>query len=128
MKRASLLPVVAVALASMFAGSQFSTESVRAQEETAKKQEAPAKKLTGRVPQYYSKAGISDAQRKEIYKLQAEFNPKIAELQKQIVALTEERDEKVESVLTPEQLAMVKKFREDAAKRRGSKKTKPASN
>ena len=82
---------------------------------------------SGRLPPYY-KDVVSESQKKEIYKIQSNYDDKLAALEKQYDALTAEikkvresidaiRFEEraaVEKVLTPKQLAQVKQQRAEA--------------
>ncbi|MHC4177839.1 MAG: hypothetical protein ACYSWU_10045, partial [Planctomycetota bacterium] len=68
-----------------------------------------AKKFRGRLPNYYGQV-VDQKQRATIYKIQAEYAPKIAELKAQLEALTKQRDEKVAAVLTPEQRKKVEQI------------------
>ncbi len=86
-------------------------------------QKPPRKKSRGRLPMYFSKV-VTQQQREDIYEIQARFAAKIDELQTQIDKLIQERDQEVESVLSTEQLAEVKKLRDDAKKRRMARRNK----
>jgi hypothetical protein len=81
----------------------------------------PATKQSHRLPPYYGSV-VTDNQRKAIYRIQDEYQPKIAALTEQLKALKKERDEKIAAVLTENQ----KKRVEEAAKRKHeSKKPQP---
>lgn len=86
------------------------------QEETA---EERLKRFRGRLPNYFGRV-IDESQREQIYELQARFNEQIDSLEMQIADLTKERNELVEKVLTPEQLAEVNRMREEAKARRST--------
>ena len=58
------------------------------------------------MPAHYASV-VNEKQREEIYKIQEEYQPKIAALQKQLKALKKERDEKISAVLTAEQRKQV---------------------
>ncbi len=85
---------------------------------------SPAKKMLGRkghhLPPYYTDV-IDDKQREEIYKIQDEYQPKIAALEAQLKALRKEQSEKIAAVLTPEQK---KQIEEAAAKAKAAAKEK----
>jgi hypothetical protein len=88
---------------------------------------APVKKMLGRkgrrLPARYASV-VDEKQREEIYKIQEEYQPKIAALEKQLKALKTERDKKISAVLTPEQKKQVE---EAAAKTKNAPKdAKPA--
>ena len=82
---------------------------------------------SGRLPPYYGEV-VSESQRKEIYKIQSNYDEKLETLEKQYEALTAEikkvRDSidsirfeeraAVEKVLTPKQLAQVKQKQAEA--------------
>ena len=59
--------------------------------------------VTHRVPSGYSKLGLTDQQKEKLYKIQAEYYPKIQALEKQVDALREKREKEFESVLTAPQ-------------------------
>jgi hypothetical protein len=59
--------------------------------------------VTHRVPSGYSKLGLSDQQKERLYKIQAEYYPKIQDLEKQAAALRDRREKEFESVLTAQQ-------------------------
>lgn len=133
MKR-NMVQLVAVALVAMFIGSQVSTDDTRAQDDAKPAVKAEAKKERkkprGRLPNYYSKV-VTAEQRDTIYKLQGEFNGKIADLQTQIAELTKQRDEEVRNVLTPEQQKQVDELaaaaKKAAEERRKQKEAKSNS-
>lgn len=79
------------------------------------------KEFRGRLPMYYSRV-VDNEQREKIYAIQREYAPKIDALQAQLEALTADRDEKVEAVLTPEQRNTVEKLRAAAKTKRGQGK------
>lgn len=78
-------------------------------------------KPRGRLPNYYA-AVVSQAQREKIYGIQAKYTDRIEELQKQLDALKNQRDDEVEAVLTPDQLAKVVEAREAATAKRKKKR------
>ncbi len=59
--------------------------------------------VTHRVPAGYSKLGLTDQQKEKLYKIQAEYYPKIQALEKQVTSLREKREKEFESVLTAPQ-------------------------
>jgi hypothetical protein len=81
------------------------------------KGEKPAKPR-GRLPAYFG-AVVTPELREKIYAIQAEYEPRIGQLRKELDALTKERDEKIHALLTPEQK---KKIEELKAAARPSKK------
>jgi hypothetical protein len=58
---------------------------------------------THRVPPGYARLGLSDQQKERIYKIQADYYPKVQDLQKRLDSLRAEREAKCEAVLTREQ-------------------------
>lgn len=68
----------------------------------AKGRGAKAGQLKGRLPPYFS-AVVTPELREKIYAIQAEYDPKISQLRKELEALTKARDEKIYALLTPEQ-------------------------
>lgn len=80
----------------------------------------------GRLPAYFA-AVVTDKQRQEVYKIQAEYHKKISALMKEVEKLTAERNKKVDGVLTPEQLAEVNKKRQEAAARRQARRSSSQS-
>ena len=80
-----------------------------------------AKKFRGRLPNYYRQV-VDQEQRAEIYKIQAQYAPKIADLRKQLEALTKQRDREVAAVLTPLQRKKIEALRAAATAKRSQKK------
>jgi len=70
--------------------------------------------VTHRVPSGYSKLGLTDQQKEKLYKIQAEYYPKIHDLETKADALRERREKEFESVLTAPQ----KRLLADAAKQK----------
>jgi uncharacterized protein HemX len=73
----------------------------------------------GRLPAYYGQV-VNQQQREQIYAIQAKYNARIAELQKQLADLRAQRDAEIEKVLTPEQLKRIQQLRAQAAEGSGS--------
>ncbi|MEX1098135.1 MAG: hypothetical protein WED34_18980 [Planctomycetales bacterium] len=84
--------------------------------------QAPAKPARkeprGRLPNYYAKAGVNEAQREQIYGIQAKYQGQLAALQQQMRELVAKRDQEIQGVLTEEQRAELKKLEDEAAKQR----------
>lgn len=94
--------------------------------EKAAKEPAEAKKATGRLPLFYREV-VTPEQRDKVYQIQAEYQPKLAALSKQVAALTKEQNEKIDALLTPEQLQKVAQLKAAAAaKRAASQPAEPA--
>lgn len=79
-----------------------------------------------RLPPYYAQV-VKPEQRKQIYAIQEEYGPKIDALQAQLKALLEERDKKIEAVLTEAQRQEVERLREEAKAKRAAKEKAPAA-
>lgn len=100
------------------------TSGPAAQEASA----APAKHQTkarkprqpgGQLPPYF--AGVVDEkQREQIYQIQKEFAPKIADLKAQLEALIAQRDQKIAEVLTEQQRAAIETKKAEAKKKRAA--------
>jgi hypothetical protein len=86
---------------------------------------APVKKTVGksyhRLPAHYGSI-VNEKQRKAIYEIQDEYQPKIEALKRQLDSLKKERDEKISAVLTEEQR---KRLKEAAAKGKSKSKDAP---
>ena len=80
-------------------------------------------KSGGRLPAYY-KDVVTEDQKAKIFAIQKELSPKIAQLRKQLEALTAEQTQRIETVLTPEQLKKVEDLKAAAKKARDAKKAK----
>jgi hypothetical protein len=96
--------------------------------ETPVPEKAKSKKreFRGRLPNYYNRV-VDQEQREKIYAIQREYAPKIDALKAQLAALVEERDEKVEAVLTPEQLKTVEELQAEAKAKRARARAAKAS-
>ncbi len=69
-------------------------------------QEPP--KIKGTLPANYGKLGLSEEQKQKIYKLQADYDAKIADLDKQMKQLKAQEKVDLEKVLSPEQKQKLK--------------------
>jgi Spy/CpxP family protein refolding chaperone len=83
--------------------------------------ERKAKAPRGRLPAYYTEV-VDEKQREAIYKIQQEYEPKIADLRAQLEKLMKDRDAKVAGVLTPEQQKKVAELQAAAKAKREAKK------
>jgi len=81
---------------------------------------AEEKVFRGRLPAYYGQV-VDEKQRAAIYEIQKQYAPRIDALKAQLAALTEERNEKVAAVLTPEQQAKVASLKAEAKAKRDLK-------
>jgi hypothetical protein len=66
-------------------------------------QEKDTPKVTGKLPKYWSKLGLSDQQRQRIFAVQQEFRPKIDQLKSQLKKAVEDEKRGMLAVLTKEQ-------------------------
>jgi hypothetical protein len=96
--------------------AKVSDEKPAATKGKAKAKSAP------RLPAHY-KDVVSDEQKAKIFAIQKELGPKIAELRKQLASLTAEQTQKIEAVLTPEQLKKIEELKAAAKKQRDAKKS-----
>jgi hypothetical protein len=78
---------------------------------------------SGRLPPYY-KDVVDDKQRDQIYSIQAEYADRIERLKRQLAELEEQRDGRIEAVLTPQQKAKVEAARAEAKSKKAAKKSK----
>ena len=89
------------------------TASVRSEPKAAPKKAQTAPKqptkagavrnANGRLPNHYGKLGLSDAQRTEVYAVQARYQGEIADLQTKLQSVRERRDTEIQSVLSEDQ-------------------------
>lgn len=70
-----------------------------------------------RLPTYYARV-VTQLQRENIYNIQDRYEAEIRQIQAQMEAKIKERDQAIEDLLEPDQLAQVKRFAADAAKRK----------
>src|SRR5262245_27671611 len=70
---------------------------------------------TRRVPNYFDQLGLSEVQKESIYKIQAKHQPKIEDLEKQLVEQRAQALEECEAVLTDTQKKMLTERRTKAA-------------
>lgn len=84
---------------------------------------APAgNKSYNRLPAHYGTV-VTEAQRERIYAIQRVYGPKLDEIQTQYEALKKQREEKIEQVLSADQLAQIEQLKLAAkAKRAQAKK------
>lgn len=109
----------------LFSGLLFFTPilALSANNQDKEETEKPSitSKLHGRLPPHYGKI-VNDQQRQKIYAIQEEYRSKIEVLENQLKALKKERDEKIASVLTPEQRQAVALEAAQAKKKKTDKK------
>ena len=80
----------------------------------------PPNKRYARLPAYYSRV-VNEKQRRHIYAIQRLFGPKLDEYKLKYEALKEQRDEKIEQVLTAEQRIQIEQFKTAAKAKRAGK-------
>jgi hypothetical protein len=123
--RIAALSAFVIVTTTIFGGGGFAS----AQDAKATKAEAPTKarkgkakspdQPSGRLPVYFSKV-VDEKQKSAIYRLQKEYEPKIAAAKAQLEQLTKERDAKITALLTPEQQKKIEEAKAAAAKSRGA--------
>lgn len=89
-----------------------------------KKEPADPPKPKGMLPPNWGKLGLSETQKEQIYKIQADYKAKIADLEKQIADLKSKERAEMVKVLTPEQK---KKLEELTTGGGGGEEKKPES-
>jgi len=67
-------------------------------------------KARGQLPANWSKLGLDDTQKEKVYKIQAEYRPKIEDLQKQLAEIRDKEKKDLEAVLTPAQKARLREI------------------
>lgn len=92
------------------------TDSQETTDETAPPK--TRRKPRGRVPNHYGKIGLTDAQKEEIYAIQAKYRGQVEKLQEQINELQQEEASEIYLVLTDNQKDALKKILADVAERR----------
>ncbi|NQT11123.1 MAG: hypothetical protein HQ582_00140 [Planctomycetes bacterium] len=118
-----VLVLVTVAVAGRSGGERGALAAEQVFRSSGGAEEVAAKKraFRGRLPVYYGRV-VDEAQRQRIYAIQREFAPKIDALKAQLAALTEERNGRVEAVLSPQQLEAVGQFKAEAKAKRDKAK------
>ena len=129
MKR--LLPIAVLSSAALLAlvvqsgrsGDNVSSESESAVARTfqPEEQQSPARRRV-RLPNHYAQLGLSEGQRQRVYALQLEYGGKIEQLESQLAALRERRDQECEAVLTEAQRKKLAEIRKERTKT-GARKT-----
>lgn len=118
------LAVLMSALAVAFIGGLplVAQESAK---DKANAQAKPARKAydpTRRVPNHFGQLGLTSSQRETIYKIQAEHQPQIEALQKQIEQLRAKSLHECEAVLTDAQRKVLAERRASAAESRAKRR------
>jgi len=83
---------------------------------------------THRVPSGYADLGLTDQQKERIYKIQAEYHPKIQDSQKRLDKLQSDRKTECEAILTaPQKRLLGEHLREQEQKRKAASETRKAA-
>ena len=130
MKR--LLPIVALSGAALLAlivqsgrsGDQVPSESAPVVALNLQAEEQPAARRRVRLPNNYAQLGLSEEQRQRIYALQAEYGKKIEDLEAQLAALREKRNQECEAVLTDVQRKKLAEILKERDRRKATKTAK----
>ena len=67
-------------------------------------------KLKGFLPMYWKSLGLTESQKQQVYKVQAEYKKKLEALEQQIEQLKEARRKDLEAILTEQQKAELRKI------------------
>jgi len=70
---------------------------------TDPKTDPSQQKYRGQLPFYWKELGLTDVQRQQVYKINAEYGEQIEALEAKIKLLKEKRDKERLQILTPEQ-------------------------
>jgi hypothetical protein len=92
------LPVFAAGVAFLFATGAVMFGDVKSE----------SSRVRGVLPQNWSKLGLTDQQKQQIYSVQNEYRAKIDEMQKQINALRRKERGEMEKILTDAQKARLR--------------------
>ncbi len=105
-------------LASMFVVALLTSGFLMGEDKKAedKKTEKEPVVVKSQLPRYFKQLGLSDAQRKDIYKIRGKYQEKIEELQRQIAALKEQEKTDLDNILSDAQKARLKELRAGKAK------------
>jgi hypothetical protein len=82
--------------------------------------ERQARQPAARLPNYYREI-VTEEQREKILAIQRQYAAKIDPLRRELEKLTQERNEKIESLLTPEQRKQLAEIRAAAKAKRDAK-------
>jgi hypothetical protein len=67
------------------------------------KKDDPPAKIKGKLPPLWAKIGLSDAQKQDVYKIQAKYGTEIEKLEAKIAELKTTRDKEMKAVLSDDQ-------------------------
>lgn len=121
--------VVALCVASV---GGFGPNSAAAEQAAAKSPATKTEKKAGgvskgqRLPASFGKLGLSGEQREKVYAVQSTYSSRIEQLKLELQKVTDERDQQIEALLTPNQKIQLKELRE-AAKTAAAAKKKEGS-
>ncbi|MCS6864574.1 MAG: hypothetical protein RMJ56_15815 [Gemmataceae bacterium] len=87
----------------IFSQSLFGQDKPPSTEPKSPAKEEPSIKYKGVLPPNWGKLGLTEAQKQEIYKIQAKYNKEIDALEAKIKELKAARAKEERAVLTPEQ-------------------------
>lgn len=87
-----------------------------------KKEEPPTQRLRGQLPANYKKLGLNDDQVQKIYRIQADYQGKVKELEDQIKKLKTQEKGDIEKVLTKAQRERLKEILTGEEKKGDDKK------
>jgi hypothetical protein len=107
----------------LLAGSTLIPAASPVSGETASDKPARRKPL----PNYYGKIGVSDEQREKLYAVQDLYEVKLERLRKELKDTVQERDQKLELLLTESQRTRLQELREEAKKNAEAKAAARAS-
>lgn len=72
-------------------------------------------KIKGTLPANWAKLGLTDDQKQKVYKVQADYKEKLADLEKQLKDLKDTEKAEMEKVLTDEQKKRLKEILDSKA-------------
>jgi hypothetical protein len=114
----SLFALAVLLTALSLAAAQDKPDAKKATpDKPAAKTDAPEKEpviVKASMPRYYKSLGLSDKQKKAVFKVRADYAAKLADLQRQLEALKDQEKADLENVLTDAQRARLKELRAGA--------------
>jgi len=119
------LLVVAMLLGIASSAARAEDSPGKTSDKTTSTHRKTVKQLKGRLPAYF-RTVVKDEQRQEIYAIQLEYDPQISKLREQLKALVDERNAKIDAVLTPEQRKKIADLKETARQRHRKAKEQAA--
>ena len=82
--------------------------------QSAGKGTADGNKKARRLPAGYGLLGLNDGQREQVYSVQSSYQSQIDKLRAELAQLAQQRDAKMEAVLTPGQKARLQELRAES--------------